>query len=62
MMEMAAAERIYEYASSTEKEGDWRNKDIPSDWVKMGEIKINNINARYEEGKPLVLDSVSFDI
>lgn len=62
MREMAAAERIHEYASSKETEGEWRKEGIPPNWVKTGEIMIKNISARYAEGKPLVLDNVSFDI
>ena len=59
---MNAAERVLHYTDLPGEAAAVTKQDPPSSWPDKGEITFTDVEMRYREKLPLVLDGVSFHI
>jgi ABC-type multidrug transport system fused ATPase/permease subunit len=57
-----AIERVNDYLNIDQEPQATPRGVPPASWPKNGQIKVQNLVARYFEGGPVVLDNLSFDI
>jgi len=62
MAEMSSIERLQEYAESTEFEDEWRKGNLTKEWPTNGNISIENLSARYDKDKPMIIHQLSLDV
>lgn len=59
---MNATERIHYYGTKLEEEPPLRLGDVRPTWPERGEIVFNNVQMRYREGLPLVLQGLDMHV
>ena len=59
---MNATERIHYYGTHLEEEPPLHLTEVPSSWPEKGEIVFDNVQMRYREGLPLVLQDLSMAV
>ena len=59
---MNSTERIYYYGNELDEEAPLHLKDVPNNWPQKGEIIFNNVQMRYREGLPLVLQGLNMTV
>lgn len=61
---MNAVERVHYYATSVPEEApaETTGFDLPASWPENGSISFRDVQMRYREGLPLVLDGLNIDI
>ena len=59
---MNATERIHYYGNELEEEPPLHLADLPSSWPQHGEIRFDDVQMRYREGLPLVLQGLNMTI
>ena len=59
---MNATERIYYYGTQLEEEPPLHLTEVPSSWPDKGEIVFNEVQMRYREGLPLVLQGLNMRV
>jgi ABC-type multidrug transport system fused ATPase/permease subunit len=55
-------ERINDYLQIDQEPASTEQGKPPASWPTTGDIRVENLNARYFEGGPLVLKDLSFDV
>ncbi|KAL8723177.1 MAG: hypothetical protein Q9181_007335 [Wetmoreana brouardii] len=56
---MNATERVHYYGTQLDEEPPLHLREIPQDWPQKGEIVFNEVQMRYREGLPLVLQGLT---
>lgn len=59
---MNATERVHFYGTELDEEPPLRLKDVPDSWPQKGEIVFNEVQMRYREGLPLVLQGLNMTV
>ncbi|KAL9612812.1 MAG: hypothetical protein Q9167_002595 [Letrouitia subvulpina] len=59
---MNATERLHYYSTELDEEPPLHLSEVPSDWPQKGQIVFNEVQMRYREGLPLVLQGLTMDI
>ena len=59
---MNSTERIHYYGTELEEEAPLHLKDVPDSWPQKGEIVFNEVQMRYREGLPLVLQGLNMTV
>ena len=59
---MNAVERVLHYTDLPGEAAAVTQNDPPSSWPDKGEIKFIDVEMRYRENLPLVLDGISFHV
>lgn len=59
---MNATERIHYYGNELDEEPPLHLADLPSSWPQHGEIRFDEVQMRYREGLPLVLQGLNMTI
>ena len=59
---MNSTERIHYYATHLDEEAPLHLKDVPDSWPEKGEIDFNEVQMRYREGLPLVLQGLNMKV
>ena len=59
---MNATERIHYYGTQLDEEPPLHLADVPSNWPDKGEIDFNEVQMRYREGLPLVLQGLNMKV
>ncbi|KAG7002238.1 multidrug resistance protein fer6 [Physcia stellaris] len=59
---MNATERIHYYGTELDEEPPLHLTDVPSNWPDRGEIIFNEVQMRYREGLPLVLQGMNMKV
>lgn len=61
---MNSVERVHYYATSIPEEApaETTGLDLPASWPEQGRIKFENVEMRYRDGLPMVLQGFSIDI
>lgn len=59
---MNATERIYYYGTQLDEEPPLQLAQVPSNWPDKGEIVFNEVQMRYREGLPLVLQGLNMKV
>ncbi|OJD13223.1 hypothetical protein AJ78_06297 [Emergomyces pasteurianus Ep9510] len=59
---MNATERIHHYGTELDEEAPLHLIELDSEWPQRGRISFSNVEMRYREGLPLVLQGLSMDI
>ncbi|KAG8533135.1 uncharacterized protein KY384_001918 [Bacidia gigantensis] len=59
---MNATERIHYYGNQLEEEAPLVLKDVPDRWPEKGEIVFNEVQMRYREGLPMVLQGLNMTV
>lgn len=59
---MVSTERIYYYGTHLDEEPPLHLKDVPDSWPQKGEIVFNNVQMRYRDGLPLVLQGLNMTV
>jgi ATP-binding cassette, subfamily C (CFTR/MRP), member 1 len=59
---MNATERIHFYGNALEEEPPLHLAEVPSNWPQKGEIVFNDVQMRYREGLPLVLQGLNMTV
>ena len=59
---MNATERIHYYGTQLDEEPPLHLTDVPSNWPDKGEIDFNEVQMRYREGLPLVLQGLNMKV
>jgi len=59
---MNATERIHHYGTQLEEEAPLRLGDVPPSWPEKGEIIFEDVQMRYREGLPLVLQGLNMHV
>ena len=59
---MNATERIHYYGTELDEEPPLHLADVPSNWPDRGEIIFNEVQMRYREGLPLVLQGMNMKV
>lgn len=59
---MNATERIHYYGNALEEEPPLHLADVPKNWPPKGEIIFNEVQMRYREGLPLVLQGLNMTV
>ena len=59
---MNATERIHYYGTELEEEPPLHLTDVPKSWPDKGEIVFDNVQMRYREGLPLVLQGLNMTV
>ena len=56
---MVSTERLYYYGTELDEEPPLHMKDVPESWPQNGEIVFNDVQMRYRDGLPLVLQGLN---
>ena len=59
---MNSTERIHYYSTHLDEEAPLHLKDVPDSWPEKGEIDFNEVQMRYREGLPLVLQGLNMKV
>ncbi|KAK4692035.1 hypothetical protein P7C71_g5091, partial [Lecanoromycetidae sp. Uapishka_2] len=59
---MVSTERLHYYGTELDEEPPLHLKDIPESWPQRGEIVFNEVQMRYREGLPLVLQGLNMTV
>ncbi|KAL9099125.1 MAG: hypothetical protein Q9163_005332 [Psora crenata] len=59
---MNSTERIHFYGTELDEEPPLHLKDVPENWPQRGEIIFNEVEMRYREGLPLVLQGLNMKV
>lgn len=59
---MTSVERIHHYGTYLEEEAPLKLKDVPEEWPQKGEIAFDEVQMRYREGLPLVLQGLNMTV
>lgn len=59
---MNATERVHHYGTELDEEAPLHLIELDSQWPQTGSISFSNVQMRYREGLPLVLQGLSMDI
>ncbi|KAL9637489.1 MAG: hypothetical protein Q9164_002160 [Protoblastenia rupestris] len=59
---MNSTERIHYYGNELDEEPPLHLKDVPDSWPQKGEIVFNEVQMRYREGLPLVLQGLNMKV
>ncbi|MCJ1477980.1 hypothetical protein MMC13_006655 [Lambiella insularis] len=59
---MNATERIYHYGTQLEEEAPLHLLDVPASWPEKGAIVFENVQMRYRENLPLVLQGLNMEV
>ena len=59
---MNSTERIHYYGNELDEEPPLHLKDVPDNWPQKGEIVFNEVQMRYREGLPLVLQGLNMKV
>ena len=59
---MISTERIHYYGNELDEEPPLHMKDIPDSWPQKGEIIFNDVQMRYRDGLPLVLQGLNMTV
>lgn len=59
---MVSTERIYHYGTNLDEEAPLHLKPVPDTWPEKGEIVFNEVQMRYREGLPLVLQGMTMKV
>ena len=59
---MVSTERLYYYGTELDEEPPLHLKDVPDSWPQKGEIVFNEVQMRYREGLPLVLQGLNMTV
>ena len=59
---MNSVERIHYYGTQLDEEAPLHLKDVPDSWPQKGEIIFDNVQMRYREGLPLVLQGLNMTV
>ncbi|KAL9034511.1 MAG: hypothetical protein Q9214_007012 [Letrouitia sp. 1 TL-2023] len=59
---MNATERLHYYNTELDEEPPLHLSEVPSDWPQKGQIVFNEVQMRYREGLPLVLQGLTMNI
>jgi ATP-binding cassette subfamily C (CFTR/MRP) protein 1 len=59
---MNSTERIHYYGTELEEEAPLHLGNVPASWPEKGEINFNNVQMRYREGLPLVLQGLDMHV
>ena len=59
---MVSTERLHYYGTELDEEPPLHLKDIPDSWPQKGEIVFNEVQMRYREGLPLVLQGLNMTV
>ena len=59
---MVSTERLYYYGTELDEEPPLHLKDIPDSWPQKGEVVFNEVQMRYREGLPLVLQGLNMTV
>ena len=59
---MVSTERLYYYGTQLDEEPPLHLKDIPDSWPQKGEIVFDEVQMRYREGLPLVLQGLNMTV
>ncbi|KAI4217682.1 MAG: hypothetical protein LQ351_000278 [Letrouitia transgressa] len=59
---MNATERLHYYNTGLDEEPPLHLSEVPADWPQKGQIVFNEVQMRYRDGLPLVLQGLTMDI
>jgi len=59
---MVSTERLHYYGTELDEEPPLHLKDVPDTWPQKGEIVFNEVQMRYREGLPLVLQGLNMTV
>lgn len=59
---MVSTERLYYYGTELDEEPPLHMKDVPDTWPQKGEIVFNEVQMRYRDGLPLVLQGLNMTV
>ena len=59
---MVSTERLYYYGTQLDEEPPLHLKDVPDSWPQKGEIVFNEVQMRYRDGLPLVLQGLNMKV
>ena len=59
---MNSTERIHYYGTQLDEEAPLHLRDVPDSWPQKGEIVFNEVEMRYREGLPLVLQGLNVKV
>ena len=59
---MVSTERLHYYGTELDEEPPLHLKDVPESWPQKGEIVFNEVQMRYREGLPLVLQGLNMTV
>ena len=59
---MVSTERLHYYGTELDEEPPLHLKDVPDSWPQKGEIVFNEVQMRYREGLPLVLQGLNMTV
>lgn len=59
---MNATERLHYYGTALDEEPPLHLTEVPEDWPQKGEIIFNEVQMRYREGLPLVLQGLTMSV
>ena len=59
---MVSTERLHYYGTELDEEPPLHLKDIPDSWPQRGEIDFNEVQMRYRDGLPLVLQGLNMKV
>ena len=59
---MVSTERLHYYGTELDEEPPLHMKDIPDSWPQKGEIVFNEVQMRYRDGLPLVLQGLNMTV
>lgn len=59
---MVSTERLYYYGTELDEEPPLHLKDVPDSWPQKGEIVFNEVQMRYRDGLPLVLQGLNMTV
>lgn len=59
---MVSTERLYYYGTELDEEPPLHLKDVPDSWPQKGEIVFNEVQMRYRDGLPLVLQGLNMAV
>lgn len=59
---MVSTERLHYYGTALDEEPPLHLKDVPDSWPQKGEIAFNDVQMRYRQGLPLVLQGLNMTV